>query len=144
MLGVDVTPHVVDTVNSGKVHIEEVDLDGLVQGVVARGTLRASLAVEPDLLVLAAPTADPAVLRELSEAATDLGLQVKVLPSMSELFGAPTSGDLHDLDLTDLLGRTPVQLDTELVGEHIAGAGQTGTTQNSGPAGALGGLLGGR
>ncbi len=57
VLGVDVTPHVVDTVNSGKVHIEEVDLDGLVQGVVARGTLRASLSVEPaDVFVIAVPT----------------------------------------------------------------------------------------
>ena len=41
VLGVDVTQSVVDTVNSGRVHIEEVDLDGLVSGVVARGTLRA-------------------------------------------------------------------------------------------------------
>ncbi len=57
VLGVDVTEHVVDTINSGKVHIEEVDLDGLVQGVVARGTLRASLQVEPsDVFVIAVPT----------------------------------------------------------------------------------------
>ncbi|MBB5986067.1 UDP-N-acetyl-D-mannosamine dehydrogenase [Sphingobium lignivorans] len=57
VLGVDVTPHVVETVNSGRVHIEEVDLDGLVQGVVARGTLRASLEIEPaDVFVIAVPT----------------------------------------------------------------------------------------
>lgn len=57
VLGVDVSPHVVDIVNSGRVHIEEVDLDGLVQGVVSRGTLRASLAVEPaDIFVIAVPT----------------------------------------------------------------------------------------
>lgn len=57
VLGVDVTDHVVDTINAGKVHIEEVDLDGLVQGVVARGTLRASLQVEPaDVFVIAVPT----------------------------------------------------------------------------------------
>jgi UDP-N-acetyl-D-mannosaminuronic acid dehydrogenase len=57
VLGVDVTRHVVETVNSGKVHIEEVDLDGLVQGVVARGTLRASLTIEPaDVFVIAVPT----------------------------------------------------------------------------------------
>lgn len=57
VLGVDVSAHVVDTVNSGRVHIEEVDLDGLVQGVVARGALRASLAVESaDLFVIAVPT----------------------------------------------------------------------------------------
>ncbi|QJB69765.1 UDP-N-acetyl-D-mannosamine dehydrogenase [Parasphingorhabdus halotolerans] len=57
VVGVDVTEHVVDTINSGKIHIEEVDLDGLVQGVVARGTLRASLHVEPaDVFVIAVPT----------------------------------------------------------------------------------------
>jgi UDP-N-acetyl-D-mannosaminuronic acid dehydrogenase len=57
VLGVDVSPHVVETVNSGRVHIEEVDLDGLVQGVVARGTLRASTRIEPsDVFVIAVPT----------------------------------------------------------------------------------------
>jgi UDP-N-acetyl-D-mannosaminuronate dehydrogenase len=34
VLGVDVHQHVVDTVNSGGVHIEEVDLDALVRGAV--------------------------------------------------------------------------------------------------------------
>lgn len=57
VLGVDVHSHVVDTVNSGKVHIEEIDLDGLVSGVVARGNLRASLQIEPsDVFVIAVPT----------------------------------------------------------------------------------------
>jgi UDP-N-acetyl-D-mannosaminuronic acid dehydrogenase len=57
VLGVDVTQSVVDTVNSGKVHIEEVDLDGLVSGVVARGNLRASMTIEPsDVFVIAVPT----------------------------------------------------------------------------------------
>ncbi len=40
--GIDVSAKVVETVNNGKVHIEEVDLDGLVQGVVSRGALVAS------------------------------------------------------------------------------------------------------
>ena len=42
VLGIDVHDHVVDTVNAGKVHIEEVDLDGLVSGVIARGNPRYS------------------------------------------------------------------------------------------------------
>ncbi|WP_137898073.1 UDP-N-acetyl-D-mannosamine dehydrogenase [Sphingomonas sp. 2SG] len=57
VLGVDVTESVVETVNSGRVHIEEVDLDGLVSGVVARGSLRASTRIEPaDVFVIAVPT----------------------------------------------------------------------------------------
>ncbi len=57
VLGIDVNASVVDTINSGRIHIEEVDLDGLVQGVVQRGTLRASLTVEAaDTFVIAVPT----------------------------------------------------------------------------------------
>ena len=57
VLGVDVSPRVVETINRGEIHIEEVDLDGLVQGVVARGLLSASLEVAPaDVFVIAVPT----------------------------------------------------------------------------------------
>ena len=55
--GVDVTQRVVDTINRGEIHIEEVDLDGLVQGVVARGLLTASTRVDAaDVFVIAVPT----------------------------------------------------------------------------------------
>ena len=57
VVGVDVNPHVVDTINRGEIHIEEVDLDGLVQGVVARQMLSASTIVEKaDVFVIAVPT----------------------------------------------------------------------------------------
>ncbi len=55
--GVDVSQTVVDTINRGEIHIEEVDLDGLVQGVVQRGLLRAGTEVQPaDVFVIAVPT----------------------------------------------------------------------------------------
>jgi UDP-N-acetyl-D-mannosaminuronic acid dehydrogenase len=55
--GVDVTQSVVDTINRGEIHIEEVDLDGLVQGVVGRGLLSASTEMAPaDVFVIAVPT----------------------------------------------------------------------------------------
>lgn len=57
VLGIDVHQSVVDTINAGKVHIEEVDLDGLVSGVIARGTLRASTQIEEaDVFLIAVPT----------------------------------------------------------------------------------------
>ena len=57
VLGLDVSQRVVDTINRGEIHIEEVDLDGLVQGVVARGLLSASVEVAPaDVFVIAVPT----------------------------------------------------------------------------------------
>ncbi|MED5206645.1 MAG: NAD(P)-binding domain-containing protein, partial [Pseudomonadota bacterium] len=55
--GVDVTQSVVDTINRGEIHIEEVDLDGLVQAVVQRGLLTASTTIAPaDVFVIAVPT----------------------------------------------------------------------------------------
>src|SRR5690606_2302709 len=46
-----------DTINRGEIHIEEVDLDGLVHGVVQRGLLSATTEVEPaDVFVIAVPT----------------------------------------------------------------------------------------
>ncbi len=57
VLGIDVSQSVVDTINRGEIHIEEVDLDGLVQGVVSRGMLSASTQVAAaDVFVIAVPT----------------------------------------------------------------------------------------
>ena len=57
VLGLDVSDHVVATINRGEIHIEEVDLDGLVHGVVQRKLLRASTQIEPaDVFVIAVPT----------------------------------------------------------------------------------------
>ena len=48
---------VVDTINRGEIHIEEADLDGLVQAVVQRDSLRAATEVAPaEVFVIAVPT----------------------------------------------------------------------------------------
>lgn len=55
--GVDVNEKVVETINSGKAHIVEVDLDGLLQGVVSKGTLRAQTKpAKADAFIIAVPT----------------------------------------------------------------------------------------
>jgi UDP-N-acetyl-D-mannosaminuronic acid dehydrogenase len=57
VLGIDVSEKVVETINRGQIHIEEVDLDGLVHGVVQRGLLSASTTMAPaDVFVIAVPT----------------------------------------------------------------------------------------
>ncbi|MBG42483.1 MAG: UDP-N-acetyl-D-mannosamine dehydrogenase [Aequorivita sp.] len=55
--GVDIHQHVVDTINEGKIHIVEPDLDGLVHHVVKQGYLKASkIPVEADVYLIAVPT----------------------------------------------------------------------------------------
>lgn len=55
--GVDVNQRAVDTINTGQAHIVEVDLDGLLQGVVANGSLKAQTTPEKaDAFIIAVPT----------------------------------------------------------------------------------------
>jgi len=57
VIGVDVEPRIVETINTGRIHIVEPDLDMLVQAAVASGKLRATLKAEPaDAFILAVPT----------------------------------------------------------------------------------------
>lgn len=57
VLGVDVNPIAVDTINEGKAHIVENDLDALLHDVVKQGKLRASLLPEDaDAYLIAVPT----------------------------------------------------------------------------------------
>lgn len=57
VLGVDIHAHVVDTINDGRVHIVEPDLDDVVRKVVADGSLRAAMVAEPaDVFMLCVPT----------------------------------------------------------------------------------------
>ncbi len=55
--GVDVNKHVVDTINKGKIHIVEPDLDGLVHYGVNQGSLVASTSPKKaDVFLIAVPT----------------------------------------------------------------------------------------
>lgn len=57
VLGVDVNPHVVTTINNGEIHIVEPGLGELVKQVVENGKFRASLTPEPaDVYVVVVPT----------------------------------------------------------------------------------------
>lgn len=57
VVGVDVNPHTVDTINRGEVHIVEPDLDLVVRAVVKEGILRATTDPEPaEAFLIAVPT----------------------------------------------------------------------------------------
>lgn len=57
VVGVDVNPLVVETINQGKIHIVEPELDKVVQAVVESGNLRASLCLEEaDAFFIVVPT----------------------------------------------------------------------------------------
>ncbi len=100
VVGIDVSQHVVDTINRGDIHIEEVDLDGLVRGVVQRGLLRAATQVEPaDVFVIAVPTP----FSKDGEHTPDVSY---VMAAATELAGVLKKGDCVILESTSPVGTT--------------------------------------
>lgn len=72
-------------------------------------------------LAVAVPSADRDLISELRERGERAGLELLILPSTSELLGSPTAADLRSLDLADLLGRRPIELDHSAIADTIQG-----------------------
>ena len=100
VLGLDVSQAVVDTINRGEIHIEEVDLDGLVHGVVQRGLLRASTRIEAcEVYVVAVPTP----FAKDAHHTPDISY---VLSAATEIAAVLKAGDLVILESTSPVGTT--------------------------------------
>ncbi|MCS6238046.1 UDP-N-acetyl-D-mannosamine dehydrogenase [Shewanella baltica] len=57
VIGIDINPEIVSTINRGEIHIVEPELDRIVHKTVKSGYLRASLTIEPaDVFLIAVPT----------------------------------------------------------------------------------------
>jgi FlaA1/EpsC-like NDP-sugar epimerase len=73
-------------------------------------------------LLIAVPSADAALIADLTEAAEHAELAVKVLPPVSELVGGAVSGrDIRDVSEADLLGRHQVETDLEKIAGYLRG-----------------------
>lgn len=97
-----------------------------VAGVPVRGGTRQLESVVretgAELLIVAMTDPDPATMRSLVSAATNTSLDVKVLPPLSELLRPWADfSDLRDIDLTDLLGRAPVDTDVQSIAGYLTG-----------------------
>lgn len=74
------------------------------------------------ILMIAIPSARSDLFRDMSESATALGLKVKVLPSLRQILtGRIGFRDLRDIDITDLLGRAPVDTDVAASAGYLRG-----------------------
>ena len=96
--GIDVNQSVVDTINSGKIHIVEPALDGLVKHVVEKGLLKANINPDnADVFLIAVPTpfkGDHEPDLKYVESATRM-----IIPNLKE-------GNLFILESTSPVGTT--------------------------------------
>ena len=119
VLGVDVSPAVVETINSGKIHIQEPDIDVLVRAAVQSGNLRAAATPAPaEVFILAVPT--PFDVQPDGSRLPDLSYVEAATRSLAPHVRA---GNLVILESTSPVGTTEkvkAWLEAELVSRGIA------------------------
>ena len=113
VIGVDVNQHTVDTINSGKIHIVEPQLDLLVKKAVDGGFLRATTSPEPaDVFLIAVPTP---FLPEDTEGAIPQPDLSYIRSATEAIARVLKKGDLVILESTSPVGTT------EIIADWLAG-----------------------
>jgi len=75
-----------------------------------------------DEIIIAIPSAKPAVINEIYEKCSSTKCKVKILPSMSQIIdGSIMLKKIKDVDIEDLLGREPVVVDLDEIAKYIGG-----------------------
>lgn len=91
-----------------------------------------------ELVIIAIPSATGEQIRRIIALCTATDADFKILPSLQELLdGDAQIGQLRDVQVEDLLGRTPIHLDLEYVERDLAGK----TVLVTGGAGSIGSEL---
>ncbi len=77
---------------------------------------------EVDEVFIAVSRASGEQMRRIVDACEAAGKPYKILPSMGEIMGGEVGiKTLRDVDYLDLLGRTPIELDTPAIGAYLGG-----------------------
>ncbi len=80
------------------------------------------IAREVQEVLIALPSATPRVIRSLVEQCEGTGVLFRTIPAVTDLIeGRVQVSQIRDVDIADLLGREPVELDTEQIGEQLRG-----------------------
>ena len=96
-----------------------------VQGVRVLGTTadlpRLLREHRPDELIIAIPAASGEQRRRIVEIARDEGVPVKTVPGLYELISDSLAGQIRPVEVEDVLGREPVDVDIAAVAGYLAG-----------------------
>lgn len=91
-----------------------------VQGPISQMREVAARYSAEDVL-LAIPTAQSELIRDVDAIASNAGLKLLVLPSAHEMFGDLGVRDIRPVSEADLLGRRPADIDADAVAGYITG-----------------------
>lgn len=98
----------------------------LTDGIKVRGTTADihSLVTKYDIkrIVIAIPSLDKQKLNDIHKAATETGSEVLIMPNIDDVMaGKLEVSQLKKVEVEDLLGRDPIQLDDQGISEQIEG-----------------------
>lgn len=75
-----------------------------------------------DEIIIAIPSAKPAIINNIYEKCCKTDCKVKILPSMSQLIDEKISLQrIKDVDIEDLLGREPIKTNLEEIAQYLGG-----------------------
>ena len=84
--------------------------------------LDAALQYGIDEIILAIPSANVQTRKEILDICKESGCKLRTLPGMYQLINGDVSiSKLREVEIEDLLGREPIQINTEEVLEHVSG-----------------------
>ena len=97
-----------------------------LHGIPVLGTLKSlkQLIVTNEIaeVIIAIPSAHGKTIRNIVDSCKNANVTFKTLPSISELInGTLTVSQIKNVEIEDLLGRDPVELDRELIGSYLTG-----------------------
>jgi FlaA1/EpsC-like NDP-sugar epimerase len=114
----------------------------LLHGIPVVGNIESVSHVAPALrakqALIAMSNAPGETIRRISEVCSQAGLEVKIIPGVHELVGGQLNlSRIRDVAIEDLLGRAPVELDSEAIADFIRGR----TVMVTGAGGSIGSEL---
>ena len=97
-----------------------------ILGVRVLGTVDALARVakreSASVIIVAVASASGDLLGRIQEQAAEIGVPVKVLPSVAEMLDKPvTIRDIRDINMADILGRKPIDTDIESIAYFLEG-----------------------
>ena len=120
VVGVDMVPEIVDTLNSGHIHIEEPGLAEMLSEVVAKGKFRASLTPEEaDVFLIAVPTPNNDDEYKSCDLTYVLNATKQVLPFVKKGTTIIVESTIAPRSMEDFVAPLPVEKEGFKVGEDV-------------------------
>lgn len=93
--------------------------------------------LQPDIVIIAIPSAPAAQMRRIVDVCEQTKVPFRTLPRLGDMVGSPSTRELREVSLDDLLGREPVALDWQRISAGLTGK----TVLVSGGGGSIGSEL---